>query len=271
MPAIVTTDTVPDKTAAQAARRRGWLRRRSTWAALILAGLMLLLLSAGLRPADDLEAGLRELTRGERFNLAAWEVTAVAHKLDGFVRPPATGLPAAEGEAMVRGYLEMAQRAGRLEDEIERIYADPAQDQPNQATERQRAELAGLREKMESQASVVEAVLEAQVSQVLASNGLATGGLVWPPPRLRFTEPPQLLVVSPRERIERLRSVDLVPDLDTAQRASLEDAVAGRFDLSTYVTGVGGYGTWPTMVVDRYGLPWTVETIAHEWIHNYLQ
>jgi hypothetical protein len=171
---------------------------------------------------------------------------------------------------MVRGYLEMAQRAGRLEDEIERIYADPAQEQPGQATERQRAELAALREKLESEAGVVEAVLETQVSQVVASAGLSTAGLTWPPPRLRFTEPPQLLVVSPRARIERLRSVDLVPDLDAAQRGSLEDAVADGFDLSAYVTSVGGYGTWPTMVVDRYGLPWTVETIAHEWIHNYL-
>jgi hypothetical protein len=24
------------------------------------------------------------------------------------------------------------------------------------------------------------------------------------------------------------------------------------------------------MVIDRYSLPWTVETVAHEWIHNYL-
>lgn len=270
MQAIVAPDTVSDKSGDQAAGRSGWLHRRSIWIALILAGLILLLVSASLRPADELEAGLRELTGGKRFNLAAWEVQAVAEKLAGFVRPAAAGLPAAEGEAMVRGYLEMAQRAGRLEDEIERIYADPSQEQPDQATEGQRAELAGLREKLESQASVVEAVLETQVSQVVASAGLSTAGLTWPPPRLRFTEPPQLLVVSPRERIERLRSVDLVPDLDTAERASLEDAVADGFDLSAYVTGVGGYGTWPTMVVDRYGLPWTAETIAHEWIHNYL-
>lgn len=268
--AIVTTDTISDKAAGRAASRWGKLRRRGIWAALVLAGLILLLVGAGLRPADELEAGLRELTRGERFNLASWEVTAVAQKLGGFVRPPAAGLSAAEGEAMVRSYLEMARRAGQLEAEIERIYADPAEDQPDLATESQRAELAGLREKLEAQADVVEAVLESQASQVVASAGLSTAGLVWPPPRLRFTEPPQLLVVSPRERIERLRSVDLVPDLDTAQRASLEDAVANGFDLSAYVTGVGGYGTWPTMVVDRYGLPWTLETIAHEWIHNYL-
>ena len=46
--------------------------------------------------------------------------------------------------------------------------------------------------------------------------------------------------------------------------------MAREQNLSSYVTGIGGYGAYPTMVVDRYGLPWTAETIAHEWAHNYL-
>ncbi len=269
MQAMVTEDRSAERAAAAVGRKRGWLRRRGTWAVLLLAGLVALLV-AWPRPTSEVEKGVRGLTQGQRFNLAGWTVGAVAGKLGGFVRSPASGLAATEGEAMVRDYLEMARRAGQLEDEIDRVYADPAQDQPDLTTESQRAELAGLRAELAAQADLVEAVLEAQVSQVVTDVGLDTAGVVWPPPRLRFTEPPQLLVVSPRQRIERLYSVDLLPDLDPAQRTGLEDAVAERFDLSAYVTGIGGYGVWPTMVVDRHGLPWTMETIAHEWVHNYL-
>jgi hypothetical protein len=87
---------------------------------------------------------------------------------------------------------------------------------------------------------------------------------------MRFSEPPQMLVVSPRDRIQRLRSVDLLPDLDSAGRTALEATIAQGDNLSAYVTGIGGYGVYPTMVIDRYGLSWTAETIAHEWIHNTL-
>jgi hypothetical protein len=95
-------------------------------------------------------------------------------------------------------------------------------------------------------------------------------GVVWPPPRFTFTDSPDLLVVSPRDRITRLRSIDLVPDLDSEDRSEMEQAVRDQFDLSGYVTATGGYGTWPTMVVNQFGLPWSAETIAHEWVHNYL-
>ena len=79
-----------------------------------------------------------------------------------------------------------------------------------------------------------------------------------------------MLVLSPRDRIERLRSVDLKSDLDSADRDRIEQGMALEQNLSSYVTGIGGYGVYPTMVIDRYGLPWTAETIAHEWVHNYL-
>ena len=120
------------------------------------------------------------------------------------------------------------------------------------------------------EARAVEAILERQLSERIEALGLTTAGLVWPPPRFRFTEPPQMLVLSPRDRIERLRSVDLISNLDSADRDRIEQGMAQEQNLSSYVTGIGGYGVYPTMVIDRYGLPWTAETIAHEWVHNYL-
>lgn len=238
---------------------------------LFVGVLAALLLQAAWRPpADALDLAISDATRGQRFDLAAWEVDAIAGKLGDAVRNPAASLTEAQAVQMVREHLELAQSAAQLEREIERIYADPAAADPAAASAGQRQELAAIREQLNADASTVEAILEQQLTEIVAAEGLTTAGVVWPPARMSFSQPPQMLVVSPRDRIERLRSVDLLADLDGADRTALEESIARQANLSAYVTGIGGYGVYPTMVIDRYGLPWTAETIAHEWIHNYL-
>lgn len=242
---------------------------RSALARLLLL-LALILPPTGQQPPADLDRVLDTATAGRRFNLTWWETTAVSVKLADLLANPARGLSLAQQQAMVRHYLQTAQRISQLERQIEAIYSDPAQADPDAASEVLRSELRHLRAWSHRHTRTVEAILERQLTRVLEGVGLVTAGLVWPPPRLRLTEPPQLLVISPRERIERLRTVDLLPELTVEERAAIEQAVAARLDLAAYVTPIGGYGVWPTMVVDRYGVPWTAETVAHEWVHNYL-
>ena len=57
-----------------------------------------------------------------------------------------------------------------------------------------------MRNQLAADARTVEAILERQLSERIDAAGLTTAGLVWPPPRFRFTEPPQMLVLSPRDR-----------------------------------------------------------------------
>ena len=246
--------------------------RRVGYLLLLLAALagVAMLGTSVAPPRDPLNARLDHLTTGLRFDLFRWEVGALTGKVGDLLSNPATGLAPVEADALVRGYIDAAQRAGELEGDIERIYSDPQTADPEAATAGQRAELATIRRQLDEQASTVEAILQGQLSQIIRQEGLGTASTVWPPPQMRFTEPPQLLVVSPRDRIQRLRSVDLLADLDTADRGRLEEIVQEEENLSAYVTGIGGYGVFPTMVVDRYGLPWTAETIAHEWVHTYL-
>jgi len=275
---IVTTDSssgklhrLPNTSQRGEQGRRMALSLRALLRLIIVGVLTALLLQAAWRPAaDPLDLAILDATRGQRFDLAAWEVDAIAGKLGDALRNPATGLAEEQATQMVREWLQLAQRAGQLAGQIERTYADPAVVDGEMATAAQRAELAAIREQLAAQSSTVETILEQQLTAIVQAEGLTTAGLVWPPARMRFSEPPQLLVVSPRDRIERLRSVDLLPDLDSADRAALEQAVTQGENLSAYATGIGGYGVYPTMVLDRYGLPWTAETIAHEWIHNYL-
>lgn len=240
--------------------------------ALALVGLAGWLLPprAGQTPPPDLDQTLRTLTDGQRFNLFRWEVDSVSGKLADLVVDPASVLDPAAQQSLVRQFLAAAQQVRELERAIDQVYSDPAAVDPEGATLGLRAALESRRGWLDGQSRTVEAILERQLARLIAGAGLDTAGVVWPPPRLRFTEPPQLLVLSPRDHIERLRSVDLSPQLDSAQRDELEQNVASQLGLAAYVTDIGGYGVWPTMVVDRFGLPWTIETIAHEWVHNYL-
>jgi len=49
-----------------------------------------------------------------------------------------------------------------------------------------------------------------------------------------------------------------------------EAAYRKQYDVSAYVTNIGGLGAFPTMVIDRASLEWILSTVAHEWCHNYL-
>lgn len=281
MPSIVSTGStnhklrpLPDSGVAsqkeQSARPRT-LSRRALLRLLVIGALTALLLQAAWRPQPAaLTLAIDAATAGRRFDLTTWTLNSVASKLGDAMAKPAAGLDEAQATQTARAWLERAQRASELSGQIERAYADPAVTDAAAATAAQRAELAALRQQLSAEASTVEAILESQLTAIIQAEGLQTSGLVWPPVRMRFNEPPQLLVVSPRDRIQRLRAVDLEPGMDSAARAAMEQEIAQQENVAAYVTGIGGYGVYPTMVIDRFGLPWTADTIAHEWIHNYL-
>jgi hypothetical protein len=111
----------------------------------------------------------------------------------------------------------------------------------------------------------VEAALEAAVARVLHQEGV--GG--FPPVAFRFGFPPKLLIISPRERIERIRTVLLQPDLDIGRAEALEGRVEAAKGVSALVEGLGGLATYPSLVPPGYGLRDTVNAIAHEWMHHY--
>jgi hypothetical protein len=158
----------------------------------------------------------------------------------------------------------------RLEDAIQRLYADPTVTDPETAAAAMQDRLAQVRVLHTATRPVVEAILERQMAATLAELGLTTAGFVFPPVRFDFSSPPNYLIVSPRDRIELEASLYLQPDLDLSVITALENEIAERFNRSVLIEGLGGIGAWPTVVLDRADLAWILETIAHEWVHNYL-
>jgi hypothetical protein len=78
------------------------------------------------------------------------------------------------------------------------------------------------------------------------------------------------LIVSQRSVIQQIANISVLPTLTLDAQIALEDEVAGSLDVSTLVVPIGGVGVYPTMVMETTDLRWTLDTIAHEWAHNYL-
>ena len=116
----------------------------------------------------------------------------------------------------------------------------------------------------------IEETLEATISSVISEEGLgAFGEFIFPPVDIRLTEPPKLLVTSPRDRIQRTHDVLLKSEIRVEQREEVEQKLLERSDLSALVVDIGGLATFPASLPNDQPLRWTLQTSAHEWLHHY--
>jgi hypothetical protein len=117
---------------------------------------------------------------------------------------------------------------------------------------------------------LAEAVLQAQVSQILAEVGLTTAGQSVPNVWYHSTPLPMALIISPRDHIEQTANISVETDLTIDEISALESRVDEGLNVSSLVVNIGGVGVYPTMVMRSTDLNWILNTVAHEWIHNYL-
>jgi hypothetical protein len=81
---------------------------------------------------------------------------------------------------------------------------------------------------------------------------------------------PNALIVSPRNHIEQTANISVIPDLTTDQQNNLEQHVDKGLGISSLVVPIGGIGVYPTMIMRTANFPWVLDTISHEWTHNFL-
>ncbi len=244
---------------------RRWLGRAAVYLFLIL-----FVVSDGYIGAARIDFAVRQAIAGTGFPLAAWEVQAISQKVRDAVGRPGKNLSLQEQHDLVLAYFDGVSRIEQLTAEIERIYADPSLTNHASAAAPQQAELEALRATQEARRPAVERILEQQVGEVLTDLGLATAGHVWPPVRFQFTESPNYLILSPRNRIAVERGVYLDPTLPVAEMERIEAQLQAGLDMSALVDGTGGFSSYPTMVL-AYSVPeWVIDTVAHEWLHTYM-
>jgi hypothetical protein len=252
-------------------RKRLWAVVRRTLG-LIFVGLAIAVLipSNGYLGASQTDYVIQQAIGGRGFRLAAWESQAIGQKARDLVTRPGATLTADEQHDLVVAYFDALGRIDKLTGDIERLYADPKGADPVTLAAPLQAELNDLRAAQAERRPAVERIIEGQVAAVLAEAGLTTGGQVWPPVRFAFTESPDYLIVSPRDRITVKKGVYLDPGISVADMERIEGQVARDLNVSALVDGTGGFSSYPTMVVAVPDLPWVLDTVAHEWTHTYL-
>jgi hypothetical protein len=122
----------------------------------------------------------------------------------------------------------------------------------------------------------VERLLERYITQAIDTAGLerrlpvfSSVKLTWPPVDFELTNPPQLLVRSPRSRIEREGDTLLKNDLSLRDIERLEDKTTDK-DTVSIVVAIGGLAAYPAIVRDDRTYDSILETASHEWVHHYL-
>ena len=245
---------------------RVWMFTRLA-VALICVGL---LITREYPPPGAFSPAVYRMLAGDVFDFVGWEVGALAAKAEPAIVPAQDYVEASRRKSLVSDYIELVKRIERVQDEIDGIYSDPKIADPLSASARQRQELADLRVKQNNQQTLVETILEEQVSTVLSEKGFAVGGQVVPPLKFRLTPLPQMLIVSPRDEIYQKDAFSLQAGLTTDRAEEIEREVDRRFNVSSLVESIGGMGLYPTMLLETTSLDWTLEVAAHEWTHNWL-
>ena len=251
-------------------------RRIWPWLALLVVVLVAALFGyvqwTRLHANDPYTTHVREIVQDYRFSIPRWEINALRSELAERLAVGHLNEDTSESKHSVLAYLDTAGHMGALEGHIERtIILSTDREEAYASIASLQEEVEGLRAVQEEKRPPVERILEKQVTQILVEEELGWLGLALPPVAFQFTEPPYNLILSPRDEIRQRMSMTLIPSLSLETREALETTLEGELlNTSTLIDGIGGFSTWPTMVIDRASLPWILNTIAHEWVHTYL-
>jgi hypothetical protein len=236
-------------------------------------GLVLIAFLAGdgMQPTpQDMPSRVMPYVRRIEFDFVGWTLNAIGVKVAEASLDEQAYLTPADRARQVTRYFDLIGQLETAQRDIAARYADPAVTDKLAATATLRAQAANLRAQAHELQPLAEAILQEQIAAVFAQQGLAVGGQTLPPVAFHFTDLPMTLIVSPRQEIKQVANMPIFGDLPLEDQVALEDKVAKELDVSTQVMGLGGIGTYPTMIAQSSYFTWIVTVGAHEWTHNYL-
>lgn len=240
------------------------------WKLATLIVVLLMVFSVDNPPPMSMEARVgRELT-GTQFDFVTWEIRAVWRKMTHSLLSAQRLMAEETRHSFLVDHLSLVGETQQLEAQIERIYADPEVEDADAATVELRAQREKQRAAIRARQPLAEAILEEQVAEILVEEGFGVLSQELPPVKMHFTPLPQLLVISPRDHIERIYQLNLTHGLSTAERDAIEAQIDTTFDVSSLITGIGGLSAYPSMLLESSSINWATEVTAHEWTHHYL-
>ncbi len=238
---------------------------------LVLVGIIITFLIGGAAtPLSDFDSQVHALTRPVEFEFVSWTLGAMWAKFSGWGISLERFLSSQAQSDLVLKYLNQLQLVNSLNAEIYALYTNPNISSPEIVSQPLRHKLEAETKRLSKLTPLAEGVLQNQLMRVIEENGLAFLGQATPPSLFRISDIPQSLIISPRSEINRELDVSLTPGISIKFKEQLEDTILNELDRSALVVPIGGIGTYPTMVMQTTDLLWLTDTIAHEWIHNYL-
>ena len=182
------------------------------------------------------------------YDLAGWEARHLPDKLLYEIGRLVKGDSSPqEKDARVERYLALQSQVAELEGELKRQSATSTE------TDALEQQLREARAQRDSQKNAVEAILEERISAVASEQGLETSlplfsrvHWLFPPVDFEFDDPPNVLIVSPRDRIVEEKATLLRSDLTLEEAERLgADAEAKSDNVSALVVPTGGIGAYP--------------------------
>jgi hypothetical protein len=205
-----------------------------------------------------------------RFNYGSWELDAFTSRFKQQLSGKATQ-PGNDSLAVFNYFQSIAQ----LEQLNNRSQQMRAQAQTSGLSDME-SQRAALRRSLETDKGTIEKILAQQVSLTLAESGIynpaANSWLKITFPPLSFALEPSLnvLVVSPRDKIERMKETIIKPDISDPESDRLETAIEVN-NVSALVIPLGGFGaTYPSFVIESSDLKYSLGVIAEEWFHQFM-
>jgi hypothetical protein len=218
---------------------------------------------------DPLDA-LRQYSRNVEFDFSAWTVQSLLEKGISAALKADKFLTFSQQNALADQYLQQVEHVDQLNASLDEAVAAPELEDREAKTAAIQAQLSAEKQHLKGLASVLEAAVQSQTERTLTDMGFGWGGQVFPPVLYKVSDLPLNLIVSPRTEIRTALSLNLSPGLDTLQKEAIEQGIYSHYHYSALVEPIGGLSAYPTMVMQTTSFSWLVETVAHEWTHNYL-
>jgi len=232
--------------------------------------ILVLVVTTSIWYPTDVFYRIHQFTRSFEFDYIGWELDAGWKIMSLFSLGSTHHLNDSQQQRIVIDYFRLLNSSNELQRRITEIYSNPQVSTPKKEALRFENELVKISHLLDLQKHITESVLQFQIGQTLKTLGITDIGTPFPPILFQTTRLPKELIISPRNVIIQEKSVSLNADIAVNEIIKLENDVEKNLNYSALVVPIGGVGTYPTMITNTMDLKHLIETVAHEWIHNYL-
>ena len=213
---------------------------------------------------------ISRLAGKELFDFAEWLGDAWLEKASQITVPVQDYLSDAQSSRFVLDFTQLMNDWWSLEWQVRQVYADASVKDPEAQTRELRTKRDAVRAEIELRRPTAEAIIQQQISSVLVDEEFGGGGEIFPPVAARITPLPYMLIISPRDEINRVDSEGLQAGLSVDKADRIETQVLSQTNQSALVVPIGGLAAYPTMIQENGDTLWLLQTVAHEWVHNWL-